>query len=320
VTVPLAVLGLLVLLLVGATAGPWALGRLGPVLARRPRTGIAAWSGGVVLWVLGLIALGPLIGWMAAGPALPGAVGSVCRRCLAASNPFAAPANLTNLPPALPLLAAAALALTIVVALLTTARRRTREARAHVALLEATGKREVVGGEHVWLVPAAEPAAYALPRAGVVLSRGTIDALERSQLGAVLAHEKAHLAGRHHLVLGALASLRAIFGWVPLLRHAPEAVAAYAEMAADDAALRAHGRRALAGALLALHRPGVPTTAHALHAGATHVTSRVARLAGATRRPARFTAVLTATYLLAVGAAVTLVAVPYATAVIQGAC
>src|SRR5699024_11074308 len=88
VTSTATVMGLVVLLLAGAAAGPWALGRLGPTLARYPRTGIAAWTAGAALWVLGLLALGPLVGWVAGGPGLPGAAGAVCRRCLEASNPF----------------------------------------------------------------------------------------------------------------------------------------------------------------------------------------------------------------------------------------
>ncbi len=314
------VMGLVALLLAGATAGPWALGRLGPTLARYPRTGIAAWTAGAALWVLGLLALGPLVGWVAGGPGLPGAAGAVCRRCLEASNPFVATAAYANVPPAVPLLATAALGLSVVAVLLVTARRRRRDTRAHLELLGATAVRGTVDGERVWLVPDAEPAAYTLPGAGVVLSRGTVDALDGPQLAAVLAHEKAHLAGRHHLVLAVLGSLRTIFGWVPLLRCARGAVAAYAEMAADDAALRSHGTRALAGALLTLHRPGVLATAHSLHAAATLVPSRITRLTAGTGAPDRLTGALVACYLLATAAAVALVAAPYATTVLVGAC
>ncbi|PYG01614.1 Signal transducer regulating beta-lactamase production, contains metallopeptidase domain [Georgenia satyanarayanai] len=313
-----AVAGLVTLLAVGATAGPWALARLAPALARRPRAGITAWTAGAVLWVLGLLALGPLVGWVAGGPGLPGPAGAVCRRCLEASNPFVA-ATAVDVPPAVPLLAAALLGLALLAVLGATARRRRREVRAHVAALAATARRSTVGGERVWLVPTVEPAAYTLPRAGVVLSSGTVDALDHEQLGAVLAHERAHLDGRHHLVLAVLGGLQAVLGWVPLLRHARDAVAAYAEMAADDAALRAHGSRALAGALLALHRPGVAAGV-ALHAGAVQVPSRIARLAGGTVAPDRLAGALVACYLLVAAAAVTLVTVPYAATILQGAC
>lgn len=314
-----AVAGLVALLVLGATAGPWALGRLGPALARRPRLGIAAWTAAAVLWVLGLLALGPLVGWVAGGPGLPGAAGAVCRRCLEASNPFAA-ATAVGVPPAVPLLATALLGLALLAVLGATARRRWAESRAHLEVLGATARRGTVRGERVWLVPAAEPVAYTLPRAGVVLSSGTVDALDSEQLGAVLAHERAHLDGRHHLVLAVLGGLRSVLGWVPLLGHARDAVAAYAEMAADDAALRAHGPRALAGALLALHRPGVVAAGHALHAGAVHVPSRIARLAGGAVVPDRLAGAVVVCYLLVAAAAVALVTVPYGATILQGAC
>ncbi|MGI5158769.1 M48 family metalloprotease [Microbispora sp. CA-102843] len=38
-------------------------------------------------------------------------------------------------------------------------------------------------------------------RARIVLSRGTLDLLERQELLAVLGHERAHARGRHDLIL-----------------------------------------------------------------------------------------------------------------------
>ncbi|MCM3661374.1 M56 family metallopeptidase [Georgenia satyanarayanai] len=316
----LVVVGLAALLGAGAVAGPRALTRLAPTLTRRPRAGIAAWTGGVTVWVLGLLALGPLLGWLATGPALPGTAGAVCRRCLAATNPFGMPAMSVSLPPAAPILGAALLGTGLLGALALAAVRLRREGTTHVALLSATAERGVVRGTPVWLLPSGEPTAYTLPRAGVVLSRGTVEALDDEQLGAVLAHEGAHLRGRHHLVLGMLRGLRSVLGVVPLVRAAPQAVAAYAEMAADDAALRSHDRRALAGALLALHRPGPAPVGAALHAGTSHVHSRIGRLAAAATPPSRLATAAVAGYLSTVTAAVLLVLGPYATVLVQGAC
>lgn len=316
----LTAVALVTLLAVGAVAGPRLLGHLAPALARRPRTAIAVWTGAVTLWVLGLLALGPLLGWLAAGPALPGAAGAVCRRCLDAANPFGTVVSTAGIPPAAPLLGAVALGAGVLGVLTTTFLRVRREGRSHVELLGATARRDTVAGEQVWLLPSAALAAYTLPRAGVVLSRGTVETLDDAQLRAVLAHERAHLRGRHHVVLGALRGLRSMLGVVPLLRAAPEAVAAYAEMAADDAALRSHGRGALAGALLALHRPGTAPAGVALHAGASHVPSRIGRLVAAATPPSRLAGTVVAAYLVSVSAAVLLVVGPYVTVLVQGAC
>ncbi|HET7399762.1 MAG TPA: M56 family metallopeptidase, partial [Intrasporangium sp.] len=61
----------------------------------------------------------------------------------------------------------------------------------------------VHGDAHVRVLEHATPTAYCLPgsRRRVVLTQGTIDTLPGRELDAVLAHERAHLAGRHDLVL-----------------------------------------------------------------------------------------------------------------------
>lgn len=56
---------------------------------------------------------------------------------------------------------------------------------------------------HLRVLEHATPTAYCLPGMSrrVVLSQGTIDRLPQEELDAVLAHEKAHLAARHDLIL-----------------------------------------------------------------------------------------------------------------------
>lgn len=64
---------------------------------------------------------------------------------------------------------------------------------------------EPVGGRdsHVRLLEHPTPTAYCLPGPNrrVVLTQGTIDTLPPAELDAVLAHERAHLAARHDLIL-----------------------------------------------------------------------------------------------------------------------
>jgi Zn-dependent protease with chaperone function len=105
--------------------------------------------------------------------------------------------------------------------------------------------------------------------------------LDTDQLGAVLAHERAHLAHRDHLLTVIIAGLRAAFPGVPLFIRGAAAIGRLAEMAADDTAARSAGRPALVAALLAM-ATGAPVPARALAAAGHAVPARVDRLL---RRP-----------------------------------
>ncbi len=122
-----------------------------------------------------------------------------------------------------------------------------------------------------------DPAAYCLPGPGsrIVVTTGAIDALDDGQLRAVLAHERAHLRGRHHLLVTLAVALNAAFPRVPAFRIAREQVARLAELSADDVASATAHRLAVAGALLSLGA-GVP--AAALGASGTADAARVRRL------------------------------------------
>lgn len=106
----------------------------------------------------------------------------------------------------------------------------------------------------VVVLDAAKPAAYCVsgrPPA-IVVTSGAIGALDAQQLNAVLAHERAHLAGHHPNVVASLRSLAMVFPRLPLMSAAPGEVARLLEMCADDAAARQHGSRALLSGLLTL--------------------------------------------------------------------
>ncbi len=122
-----------------------------------------------------------------------------------------------------------------------------------------------------------QPVAYCLPGHGsrIVLTTGAIDALDEGQLRAVLAHERAHLRGRHHLLVTLAGALNAAFPRVPAFRIACQQVTRLAELSADDAASAAAHRLSVAGALLSLGA-GVP--AAALGATGTADAARVRRL------------------------------------------
>ncbi|RFC73174.1 M56 family metallopeptidase [Streptomyces sp. AcE210] len=139
------------------------------------------------------------------------------------------------------------------------------------------------------------PYAYALPgRPGrIVVTTGMLRALDAREREVLFAHERAHLAGRHHLFL-AMAELAVTLH--PMLRGLREPLAYALERWADESAATATGDRALTAraigraALAAARFPGAgsrPRTALAVTAGP--VPRRVAALltTSAAARPRR---------------------------------
>ena len=154
--------------------------------------------------------------------------------------------------------------------------------RAHAEAARITGHR--AGGENAaFVLDATRPAVYCVPGRPptIVLTTGALALLGPEQLTAVLAHERAHLAGRHHLLLAVTRSLAAAAPAVPLFARGTGAVARLAEMRADDAAARRGGRGTLLTALLALAAGAAAAPARAAWLGATGgvVAARARRLA-----------------------------------------
>ncbi|MFJ8041309.1 M56 family metallopeptidase [Kitasatospora sp. NPDC096147] len=157
-----------------------------------------------------------------------------------------------------------------------------RERRRHRAVLDLAAHRGRVPGGAL-LLDHPTPAVYCLPgrHSRIVVSRGALTALSPEQLAAALAHERAHLTGRHHLAVCAARALAGTFGRLPLGRLVEAEVRTLLEMAADDRALRRHSPRALATAM------GVVAGAHAPASALTaghQALARIERLA--TTRPA----------------------------------
>jgi len=135
------------------------------------------------------------------------------------------------------------------------------------------------------LVEHAVPAVYCLPGRlrRVVLTRGALDVLSPPQLHAVLAHEQAHLAGRHHLVTAATEAFAHAFPGLPLARLARADTAVLLEMVADDRAARSHSPSALAEAMCEVAAARTPGFAFGL--GGSAVLLRVRRLLHPRRGP-----------------------------------
>ncbi|MEV6997835.1 M56 family metallopeptidase [Streptomyces sp. NPDC093982] len=166
-------------------------------------------------------------------------------------------------------------------------------------------------GAGVVVLPDEVPYAYALPggrRDRVVVTTGLLDRLEPAERRALFAHERAHLAARHHrFLLAVQLAARAN----PFLRPLRTAVSYTAERWADEEAARAVGsRRTVASAIgkAALVSRGTPLATLAGFAAPGPVPRRVAALLGPApqgrRWPSLFTSVGLAAWCAAAGTAV----------------
>ncbi|MER8046743.1 M56 family metallopeptidase [Streptomyces sp. NPDC094032] len=152
-------------------------------------------------------------------------------------------------PAAVPLACAAGVALLVQLVLLARRRllHRSLLRRAWLSAEAGTGDGDLL------VIPGSEVDAFALPayrgrRGRVVVTSGMVRSLKAGEREVLLAHERAHLAGRHHL-LSAVVDLAAVVH--PALRGLREALAFHTERWADEAAATAVGDRRLAAAAVA---------------------------------------------------------------------
>ncbi|MFJ9870589.1 M56 family metallopeptidase [Streptomyces sp. NPDC101165] len=172
--------------------------------------------------------------------------------------------------------------------------------RAHRALA-------ALPGPTVAVLPDSAPYSYALPggRGRIVVTSALLDGLAPAERRALFAHERAHLAARHHRhLLAAHLAARAN----PFLRPLRTAVVYTAERWADEEAARAVGdRRTVARAIgkAALLSHGTPAPTLAALATTGPVPRRVAALLApapvARSWPSAFTAVGLAAWGAAAG-------------------
>jgi beta-lactamase regulating signal transducer with metallopeptidase domain len=127
------------------------------------------------------------------------------------------------------------------------------------------------------IIPADVPAAYCVPGARqIVLTKGAMAVLGEPELRAVLAHERAHLAGRHHLLVAWADALRRAFPGVPLFGAIQRSTAHLVELLADDRTVRRESGESLASAIAALGCTQAPVAGLAATGGSA--LSRVERL------------------------------------------
>lgn len=277
-----------------------AMSRLG-ILDRAPNLGILAWQVLVASTLLSVV-LGGLSLLIPSAPVSSGIADFLEACAMLIRQRYATPAGA--------LLGGTGLALAVVVSIRTghhlikAARSAHRHRRAHRHTLALVGRHGPAG---TTLLDHTTPAAYCLPgkRCHVVLTTGALEALNTDQLRAVLAHEHAHLRGRHHMVLSFAGAIANAFPHSRIFRTAHAEIARLIELAADDAAVGDTGRFTLAEALLTLNGDQRPTAT--LAAGGSTAASRVRRLINA-QPPLRLLPALT-TASLALSALVVPIAV-----------
>jgi Zn-dependent protease with chaperone function len=161
-------------------------------------------------------------------------------------------------------------------------------------------------GTEVAVLPDEVPYAYSLPgrrRDRVVVTTALLSCLEPAERRALFAHERAHLAARHHRFLLAVQLAARVN---PFLRPLRTAVSYMAERWADEDAAQAVGsRRAVACAIgkAALVSRGTPVPTLAGFAAPGPVPRRVAALLGPAPAMRSWPSVFTSVGLAAWGAA-----------------
>jgi len=179
---------------------------------------------------------------------------------------------------------------------LVTALRRHRADLRHARLLAGRTDTELA------VLRESYPDAYALPgRPGrIVVTTGMLSVLDSAEREALFAHERAHLRGRHHLIV-VVAELAAVFH--PALHALREPLRYALERTADEAAAAAVGDRGIVGRAIAraalagrtAPAPAPTRPCATLAATAGPVPRRVAALLGrevdSTPAPSRFIAV-----------------------------
>jgi bla regulator protein blaR1 len=246
---------------------------------RAPRAAIATWQAATLSIIASALAAGVIL----AVPCLPCALTlTALRSCLTqmwAQHWLPEGLLTTTVGVLLVLTVLGRIVWCTAAALLGARRRRTR----HDEVLTMIAR---PGPGGVQLIDDDQPAVYCLPgRRRIVLTTGALRCLEGRQLEAVVAHERAHLAGRHHLLLAFAGALHTAFPVVRFFALAASQVGDLVEVAADDAATRRENRLTLAGALLAVAAAGTP--AGALGAGGTAAAQRIRRLIDPPSRPSR---------------------------------
>ncbi len=172
-----------------------------------------------------------------------------------------------------------AAALSVLLRLAWALSRRIRTSRARSPQVEQL-RRIAAGttpGEPLWIRDDRPLAASLGGRRGLIVMSDTLRThLTPEAMAATLEHERAHLRGRHHLLVAIAETLASALPFCPLLRAAPAAMRDVVELAADAYAARRCGPAAVQEALGRLTGQPAPTLGLAM--GRRLTQTRLARL------------------------------------------
>jgi Zn-dependent protease with chaperone function len=273
------------------------------------------WAPPTVLVSIGLSTLVAMVAAMLAilaalvdlGEVPMGGVGAIVSRCLGVVRDVAAhPLDHW------PRIAAAMLLVAVLIRLVVALTSTLVEMRAvsSALLKRAAGVR---GRVHV--VASSQPFAMTVGVIGprIVVSTGLLSELSPAERSAVIAHERAHIAGAHPLVLVAVRTIDRALGWIPPVRAATGSILVGLEVAADGAAVAAVGDPMIVARALerVAAAPFAPATRLAI--GDTEILTRVRRLClpGASRNVRhRRVATVGVTTVAAIVAIISLTSVP----------
>jgi Zn-dependent protease with chaperone function len=252
---------------------------LGPRLAaaswtrQAPRLGIFTWQALTVSTVVAVVLAGVTL--LIPTTELAGELGAIVHAC--AVSIATAYGSSDVLPGRLPgmFLAAVVPAWVVVCGAWVLVGRWRGRRRLHRSLSLVT---EPNTGAGVVVIDAAAPAAFCVPgrSAQIVVTQGALDRLTPCELDGVLAHEAAHLRGRHNLAVALSQVLARAFPRVRLFQVATQETRQLIELLADDAAVQRVDRVTLASAIVSLAEMKAPAAAMAMAQDAAAL--RVSRL------------------------------------------
>lgn len=254
---------------------------VGAVALRRAAWVTSAPRGGVVAWVsLGVASLGPLLlaGLMMVHSSAQASPWSWLWMAFSQPRQIAAGESLPLLLCSVLLIFSAG----VIVAGAVAVWRHLHRSRTASERLRVTVR--AVGQEHptidgLWVVPDDRRASvYCLAgrEPAIVITAAALESLNPAELVAVVAHERAHITGRHHAIFAIADALRDCFGILPVFRIGRAEIQRLLELAADDVAVRRTDRYTVARAMLAVAGGYVPHTA--VGASGSQPVARIERL------------------------------------------